>query len=78
MQHEVTDCHFNLSEAAHYLGRSPRWLQCQLISPDPPPAYRLGKSKAWIFKKSELDAWLQKFRVNVPLADPEMDEKGAN
>jgi len=63
MQHEVTECHFNLTEAARYLGKSPRWLQYQLIGSNSPPAYKIGKS--WLFKKSELDAWLGKFRVNL-------------
>jgi len=69
---------FSLSEAAAYLGKSPRWLQYQLAGPNPPPAYQVpsGRSsehsktqkKNWGFRKSELDAWLAQFRVGTDLA----------
>lgn len=75
--HDVTDRHFSLSEAAAYLGKSPRWLQYQIAGPNPPPAYQVpsGRSsehsksqkKNWVFKKSELDAWLAQFRVGSDL-----------
>jgi hypothetical protein len=61
----IQDTHFNQVEAAHYLGRSPRWLQYQLGGPNPPPGYKIGK--AWIFKKSELDHWLEQFRASNDL-----------
>lgn len=63
----VTDCHFNLTEAARYLSKSSRWLQYQLTGPNPPPGYKIRK--AWIFKKSELDRWLEQFR-----AKPDLDK----
>ena len=62
---ELTDCHFSLTGAAGYLGKSPRWLQYQLTGPNPPPGYKLGK--CWVFKKSELDCWLKQFRAGVDL-----------
>jgi hypothetical protein len=61
----ANDCHFNLTEAARYLGRSPRWLQYQLDGPNPPPGFKIGK--CWLFKKSELDHWLEKFRAGADL-----------
>lgn len=62
---ELTDCHFNEVQAARYLGRSPRWLQYQLASSTPPPSFKIGKSR--IFRKSELDSWLERFRAGVDL-----------
>ena len=59
------DCHFNLTEAARYLSKSPRWLQYQLTGPTPPPGYKLGK--CWLFRKSELDHWLKQFRAKPDL-----------
>ena len=56
-----TDCHFNEVQAARYLSKSPRWLQKQLKeSRNPPPSFKLGKSR--LFRKSELDNWLEQFR----------------
>ena len=73
----LTDRHFSLSEAAAYLGKSPRWLQYQLAGPNPPPAYQVPngrgsehskcQKKNWVFKKSELDRWLEQFRVGTDL-----------
>jgi helix-turn-helix protein len=71
MRYEVTDCHFNLTAAARYLGKSVRWLQYQLNGPHAPPAYKVGKS--WIFKKTELDSWLRQFRT-TPDVDRLVDE----
>lgn len=65
MRQELTDCHFSLTGAAHYLGRSPRWLQYQVSGPNPPPGFKVGKS--WLFKKSELDTWLEQFRASSDL-----------
>jgi len=64
-QHTLTDLHFNLTSATRYLGKSPRWLQYQLTSPHPPPGFKLGK--CWIFRKSELDRWLEQFRAGADL-----------
>jgi hypothetical protein len=61
MQDYRADCHFNEVQAARYLGKSLRWLQYQISSPNPPPSYKIGKSR--IFKKSELDRWLEQFRA---------------
>ena len=65
MQHELIECHFNQVEAARYLNKSLRWFQLQLTSPHPPPGFKCGKS--WIFKKSELDRWLEQFRAGAAL-----------
>ncbi len=62
---QLTDCHFNLTEAARYLNKSPRWLAYQLTGPTPPPGYKLGK--CWLFRKSELDRWLEQFRAGADL-----------
>jgi len=67
----ATDCHFNQVEAARYLNRSLRWFQLQLSGPNPPPGFKCGKS--WIFKKSELDRWLEQFRAK-PALDVIVDE----
>jgi predicted DNA-binding transcriptional regulator AlpA len=64
MAANVTDCHFNEVEAARYLSKSPRWLQKQLKESDnPPPSFKLGKNR--LFRKSELDAWLESFRSST-------------
>jgi uncharacterized protein YjiS (DUF1127 family) len=65
MRAHITDCHFSLADAARYLGKSPRWLQYQVSGPHPPPGFKVGK--AWLFKKSELDHWLEQFRTNSDL-----------
>lgn len=59
------DCYFSLTGAARYFGKSPRWLQYQLTGPNPPPGYKIGK--AWLFRKSELDRWLEQFRAGADL-----------
>jgi hypothetical protein len=64
---EVTERHFNQVEAARYLNKSLRWFQLQLTGPHPPPGFKCGKS--WIFRKSELDRWLELFR-----SKPALDE----
>jgi len=65
MQHEITDCYLTLTEAASYLSKSPRWLQYQLTGPHPPPGFKTGK--CWLFRKSELDRWLEQFRASADL-----------
>lgn len=77
MRQEITDCHFSLTDAARYLGKSPRWLQYQLTGPNPPPGYQVPSAnpvekskkqkKSWCFKKSELDRWLEQFRAQSDL-----------
>ncbi len=68
---ELTKQHFNQVEAARYLNRSLRWFQLQLSGLHPPPGYKVGK--AWIFKRSELDRWLEQFRAGADL-DRVIDE----
>jgi len=48
-----------------YLNKSLRWFQLQLTGPHPPPGYKI--KKCWIFKKSELDRWLEQFRAGADL-----------
>lgn len=62
---EPTERHFNQVEAARYFNKSLRWFQLQLTGPNPPPGFKCGKS--WIFKKSELDGWLEQFRAGADL-----------
>ena len=72
---QLPDCYFSLTEAAQYLGKSPRWLQYQLLGPNPPPGYQVpsGKpntgltKKSWLFKKSDLDGWVEQFRAGADL-----------
>lgn len=71
MHAALADCHFSLTEAARYLDRSPRWLQYRLNSDNPPPAFKVSKN--WLFKKSELDRWLEQFRAGSDL-DKLVDE----
>ena len=61
MRELPTDFHFSKSGAARYLGRSVRWLDYQLNGANPPPGFKVGKG--WLFRKSELDAWLEQFRT---------------
>lgn len=75
--YDTQDQCFSLTGAAQYLGRSPRWLQYQLQSSNPPPAYQVPSAvsiagsrrqkKTWIFKKSDLDRWLEQFRAGGDL-----------
>lgn len=67
----ANDCHFTKLEVARYLGRSTRWLDYQLAGPTPPPGFKVRKS--WMFKKSEIDAWLEQFRAGRDL-DQLVDE----
>lgn len=62
---ELTERHFNQVEAARYLNKSLRWFQLQLVGSHPPPGYKVGKS--WLFRKSELDRWLEQFRAGADL-----------
>ena len=73
MQNDMraNDCHFNLTEAARYLGKSIRWFQYQLYGPHPPMCFKVGK--CWLFKKSELDRGLEQFRAKPDL-DRVVDE----
>jgi len=65
MRDKSVDCYLNKIHAARYLGRSTRWLDYQLAGPNPPPGFKVGK--AWLFKKSELDRWLEQFRAGADL-----------
>ena len=82
-QHDIAGRYFSLTEAARYLGKSPRWLQYQLSGPTPPPGYQVPSAtsseqakkakKAWLFRKSELDRWVEQFRAGSDL-DKLVDE----
>lgn len=72
MRHDIAeDRCFSKQSLAVYLNKSTRWLDYQLASASPPPGYKVGKS--WIFKKSEIDRWLEQFRASSDL-DKIVDE----
>ncbi len=52
------DCYLNLAQAAEYLAMSTRTIRDRL---DEIPHRRVGK-KMLLFKKSELDTWLDQYR----------------
>lgn len=66
-----SDCCFSKTAVARYLGKSVRWVDYQLSGSHPPPDFKVGKS--WVFKKSEIDAWLEQFRASADL-DKIVDE----
>ncbi len=49
-------------EAADYLGVSLSHLSELLKEPNPLPAFKVGRR--WIFRTSDIDRWLEKFRVS--------------
>jgi len=57
----IEDRHLNRSEAARYVGISVRWFEDLQKSLTPPPGFKLGSR--WLFRKSDLDKWLEQFRV---------------
>ena len=62
---QLADYCFSKAGAARYLDHSIRWLDYQLSGPNPPPGFKVGKT--WIFKKSDLDRWLEQFRASADL-----------
>ena len=60
--------YLSVAEASRYLGRSPRWIRRRLpeIPHYKPPAGQI------LFKVSDLEAYLERFRVE-PSAPPELD-----
>lgn len=58
----IEDRHFTRSDAAHYLGISLRWFEDLLKSSNPPPGFKIGSR--WLFRKDELDRWMQQFRIS--------------
>lgn len=71
MRNVTEDCCFSKTGLALYLSKSVRWVDYQLAGPFPPPGFKVRKS--WIFKKSEIDAWLEQFRAGAEL-DKIVDE----
>ena len=57
--------HFSKANLARYLDASVRWVNYQLAGPDPPPGYKIAGR--WIFRKSEVDRWLEKFTTTADL-----------
>jgi len=57
MAYVSEDCYLNLAQAAEYTSISKRTLRDR----DDLPRYRIGK-KILLFKKSELDEWMLRFR----------------
>ncbi len=78
--HEThSDGYLSKSRLAQYLDRSIRWVDYQLTGPNPPPGLRIGKS--WLFRRSEIDRWLEQFRTQSNLdrvVDEVMSELGGN
>ena len=56
---------FSKAGLAEYLNKSTRWIDYQLSGATPPPGFKVGKS--WVFKKSEIDLWLEGFRAGTDL-----------
>ena len=61
-----TDCHFGVRQAAEYLGMSERKFSGLLKGI---PKYKVGGQ--WLIKRSELDSWMQQFRVEPTSEDVE-------
>ena len=57
----IEDRHFTRSEAARYIGISLRWFEDLLKTSNPPPRFKLRSR--WLFRKDDLDRWMQQFRV---------------
>ena len=82
--HDTTeDRCFSKVALARYLDKSLRWVDYQLSGPNPIPGFLVpsansgsnskNRKKAWIFRKREVDAWLERFRTGVDL-DRVVDE----
>ena len=65
------DRYLTKAEAADYLGISLRWLEDLRKGDDPPPAFRLGQKL--LFRASELDGWIEQYRVNKAGSAPDRD-----
>ena len=59
------DCYLGKAESAKYLGLSVRTLENHL---DSIPHFRLGTKKL-LFKRSELDRWMEQFRETTTATD---------
>ena len=69
------DCYLNLAQASEYLSMSTRTIRDRL---DAIPHRRVGK-KMLLFKKSELDTWLDQYREGgTAELDELVDETLAN
>lgn len=66
MRHHAlpNDCHLPPALAAAYLGKSEKWLLAQVEGPHPPPSFRINRAR--LFRRSELDMWLEQFRESPP------------
>ena len=58
----LTDHYLTKAEAAEYLGISLRWLENLRKGTNPPPAFKLGQKL--LFRPSELDGWIEQYRIN--------------
>lgn len=61
----LQDRHFSKTGLARYLDKSVRWVDYTLAGPTPPPGFKVGKN--WLFRKSEIDQWLEQFRAGADL-----------
>jgi excisionase family DNA binding protein len=59
------DCFLDKRRAAEYLSVSPRLLEARKDI----PRFRFGSGGKVLFKRSELDAWMEKYRVGIQI-DP--------
>lgn len=65
------DRFLDTDEAARFLNLSPRTLETRrLRDPDNPPFFRMAQNKV-CYLRSELLAWMQRFRVGAQIAPPQ-------
>jgi excisionase family DNA binding protein len=62
---KITPGFLDLKAAAAYTSLSVRTLRDHIKKPGGPPTYRL--SKKILLKKTEVDAWLESFKVDLDL-----------
>jgi excisionase family DNA binding protein len=65
----TTKHYLSRAEAADYLGISLRWLEYLRRGTNPPPAFKLGQKL--LFRASELDAWIEHYRIGKTVAHPD-------
>jgi len=64
MRNDATqDRYFSKTSLGRYLNRSTRWVDYQIAGPNPLPGFKVGRD--WLFKKSEIDRWLEQFRAGA-------------
>ena len=66
LQWLLTDCHMGVRQAAEYMGVSERKFSGLLKEI---PKFKVGGQ--WLIRKSELDQWLEQYRVQPTTEDVE-------